>query len=122
MGDNTDTGDETLDNHINIDSDKISNYNDFPNESDTIIVNQNLENMELHAHELHKAPGHGWKHYFFEFFMLFFAITLSFFVENAREQYEEHKREKEYISSLVRDLAKDTTELNSCIEDNSGMR
>jgi hypothetical protein len=75
--------------------------------------------MEIHAHELHKAPGHGWKHYFFEFFMLFFAITLSFFVENLREEKVEHKNEKEYISSLIRDFSKDTSELNDCIEFNT---
>ena len=28
------------------------------------------ENMETHAHHLHKAPGHGLKHYLFEFLML----------------------------------------------------
>ncbi|HEY4874217.1 MAG TPA: hypothetical protein VIH86_01465 [Puia sp.] len=30
--------------------------------------------MEVHSQELHKAPGHGWKHYLFEFFMLFLAV------------------------------------------------
>jgi hypothetical protein len=30
--------------------------------------------METHAHDLHKAPAHGWKHYFFEFLMLFLAL------------------------------------------------
>src|SRR6266850_2142191 len=41
--------------------------------------------METHAQHLHNVPGQGWKHYFFEFFMLFLAVTLGFFVENLRE-------------------------------------
>jgi len=41
------------------------------------------ENMETHANHLHKAPGHGLKHYFFEFFMLFLAVSLGFFLETA---------------------------------------
>jgi hypothetical protein len=32
---------------------------------------QGGQNMETHAQHLHKAPGQGWKHYFFEFLMLF---------------------------------------------------
>ena len=65
------------------------------------------EDMETHAHHLHKAPGHGWKHYFFEFFMLFLAVTLGFFVENQREHYVEHQREKQYMQSLLSDLKTD---------------
>ena len=40
------------------------------------------KNMETHAQELHKAPGRGWKHYFFEFFMLFLAVFCGFLAEN----------------------------------------
>lgn len=74
------------------------------------------EVMETHAHELHKAPGHGWKHYFFEFFMLFLAVTLGFFVENQREHYIEHQREKKYASLLFEDLKKDSAQLNDMID------
>lgn len=76
--------------------------------SEIIHPKSDIEIMETHAHELHKAPGHGWKHYFFEFFMLFLAITLGFFVENQREHFVEHKREKEYIHSMIEDLKLDT--------------
>jgi len=51
--------------------------------------------METHAHHLHKAPGTKIWHYFFEFLMLFLAISLGFFVENKRELYTEHHREKQ---------------------------
>ncbi len=64
--------------------------------------------METHAHDLHKAPGHGWKHYFFEFFMLFLAVFCGFLAENWREQLAEHNHEREYIHSLVEDIKADT--------------
>ena len=51
--------------------------------------------MEVHAHT-HTARKK-WTHYFWEFFMLFLAVLLGFFVENQREHYIEHKREVEYI-------------------------
>ena len=37
--------------------------------------------METHAHDLHKVPGHGWKHYFWEFLMLFLAVFCGFLAE-----------------------------------------
>jgi hypothetical protein len=64
--------------------------------------------METHAHDLHKAPGHGWKHYFFEFFMLFLAVFCGFLAENWREQLGDHNHEKEYMHSLVEDIKSDT--------------
>ena len=65
--------------------------------------------METHAHHLHKTPGHGWKHYFFEFFMLFLAVSLGFFVENQREHYVEQQREKEFAQQLYLELSDDST-------------
>ncbi len=71
--------------------------------------------METHAHDLHKAPGHGWKHYFFEFFMLFLAVTAGFFVENWREHFSENERGKQYIKSFVEDLKIDTARFSVVI-------
>jgi hypothetical protein len=68
--------------------------------------------MEVHHH----SQEHGkrsWKSYFWEFLMLFLAVTLGFFVENQREHYVEHQREKTYVSTLYRDLKMDTTFNNS---------
>ena len=56
-----------------------------------------------------------WKHYVFEFFMLFVAISLGFFVENKREYYGEREQEEAYMMSLVEDLKSDTALLNSNI-------
>jgi hypothetical protein len=63
--------------------------------------------MEVHAHS-HTARKK-WTHYFWEFLMLFLAITLGFLVENQREHYIENLRAKEYSKSLVQDLQNDTT-------------
>jgi hypothetical protein len=48
--------------------------------------------------------------------MLFLAVTLGFFVENQREHYIEHQREKQFIRSLFRDIKRDTSNLVSIIE------
>ena len=69
--------------------------------------------MEVHAHT--HTPRKKWTHYFWEFFMLFLPVTLGFFVENQREHYIEHKREKQFIATLVEDLKSDTAQLNQNI-------
>ncbi len=71
--------------------------------------------METHAHELHRTPGHGWKHYLFEFFMLFLAVFCGFLAENLREGQLERQREKEYMKSLFEDVIKDTQNIRSTI-------
>lgn len=48
--------------------------------------------METHGQHLHKAPSQGWKHYVFEFFMLFLAVFAGFLAENQREHFVEKKR------------------------------
>ncbi|MEO7047957.1 MAG: hypothetical protein ABI091_21845, partial [Ferruginibacter sp.] len=65
------------------------------------ITNELPTNMETHAQELHKLPGHGFKHYFFEFFMLFLAVTLGYFVENIREHYVNKEIETQNIESII---------------------
>ena len=64
--------------------------------------------MESHAHHIHKAPGQGWKHYFFEFLMLFLAVFAGFLAENQREHIVEHQREKKFARRLLSDLRKDS--------------
>lgn len=70
--------------------------------------------MEVH-HHTHTA-GKKWTHYFWEFFMLFLAVTLGFFVENQREHFIEHKREKQYIQSFYEDLMADELDMQNNIE------
>ena len=66
--------------------------------------------MEVHAHT-HTARKK-WTHYFWEFLMLFLAVTLGFLVENQREHYIEKQRAKEYAKLLADDLTFDIAELN----------
>ncbi|MES1219499.1 MAG: hypothetical protein ABUT20_28615 [Bacteroidota bacterium] len=66
--------------------------------------------MEVHAHS--HTPRKKWTHYFWEFFMLFLAVTLGFFVENQREHYIEKQRVKQYARSLIYDLGKDTANMH----------
>jgi len=65
--------------------------------------------MEVHHHS--HTERKKWTHYFWEFLMLFLAVTLGFFVENQREHYVEQQRELQYMRSMVEDLKLDTTEL-----------
>ena len=67
--------------------------------------------MEVHHHS--HIEKKKWTHYFWEFFMLFLAITLGFLVENLREHYVERQRAHEFAESLIVDLKKDTALLSS---------
>jgi|KBSSwiS6_1023812.scaffolds.fasta_scaffold01107_2 hypothetical protein len=71
--------------------------------------------MEVHHHSHSASGGKKWSHYLWEFLMLFLAVTLGFFVENQREHYVEHQREKQFIQSLFNDLKKDTANLTRII-------
>lgn len=70
--------------------------------------------MEVHHHS--HSERKKWTHYFWEFFMLFLAVTLGFLVENLREHYVEHQREKTFARLLYEDLKKDTVFLNRIID------
>ena len=69
--------------------------------------------MEIHAQDLHKAPGHGWMHYLFEFLMFFLAVFCGFLAENLRENIKEHESTKVYAASMMNDLKEDITQLKS---------
>ena len=72
--------------------------------------------MEVHHHS--HTSRNKWTHYFWEFLMLFLAITLGFLVENQREHFVEHQRAKIYAVNLYEELKKDTARLNSVIHRN----
>jgi len=69
--------------------------------------------MEVHAHTHTKRKK--WTHYVWEFLMLFLAVFCGFLAENQREHYVEHKREKQYIRSLISDVKTDTTNITRWI-------
>ncbi|TMI97334.1 MAG: hypothetical protein E6H08_02315 [Bacteroidetes bacterium] len=66
--------------------------------------------MEVHAHS--HSERKKWTHYLWEFLMLFLAVFCGFLAENQREHMVEHKKEKEYLSSLIADLKYDTSQFN----------
>jgi hypothetical protein len=66
--------------------------------------------MEVHHHShggKKKGTGHLW-----EFFMLFLAVFCGFLAESLREHFIEYRSEKEYVRSIVNDLATDTAWMN----------
>lgn len=67
--------------------------------------------MEVHHHS--HTEGKKWHHHFWEFFMLFLAVTLGFLVENQRELIVEHHRERRYMQNLLQDLCRDTAAMRS---------
>ena len=67
--------------------------------------------MEVHAHS-HTARKK-WTHYFWEFLMLFLAVFCGFLAEYQLEHQIEKDREKQYMTSLVKDLQLDTTMLEN---------
>lgn len=67
--------------------------------------------MDVHPHPHLPHSRKKFKEYLLEFFMIFFAVTVSFLAESLREHLGDNKREKEYIHSFLSDLKKDTTNI-----------
>jgi len=72
--------------------------------------------MEVHHHS--HSSRKKWTHYLWEFLMLFLAVTAGYFVENQREHYIEHKRARQYASTMLEDLKADNEALLSGIHIN----
>src|SRR5450631_95052 len=82
-----------------------SNVNE---ESLTTNDNPQTKNMEVHHHpDLHHKRKK-FKEYFFEFLMIFLAVTLGFFAENFRERISDSHREKEFAKELYAELKDDS--------------
>ncbi len=60
------------------------------------------QKMEVHHHP--HVEKKGFKEYFLEFLMIFFAVTMGFLAENLREHITEHNKEKQYIAGFVRNV------------------
>jgi hypothetical protein len=86
--------------------------------SEIINPPSEIKDMEVHHHAHDPAAPHhkkNWKSYFWEFFMLFLAVTLGFFIENQREHYIEKQRAKQLAVSLTNDLENDLARFNNVI-------
>ena len=67
--------------------------------------------MEVHAHT-HTARKK-WIHYFWEFLMLFLAVSLGFYAENTREGILHKKEVKSQLNSMLSDLQSDISLFDS---------
>lgn len=69
----------------------------------------------MEEHNLSAPKTKSFKSYFFEFLMVFLAVTAGFFSENIREYFGDRNREVEYILSVSEDLRQDISMLDSII-------
>jgi hypothetical protein len=87
----------------------------------TINNQQPTENMEVHHHAHDPAAPHhkkNWKSYFWEFLMLFLAVSLGAYVENTRESMLHKKEMKTQLNSMLSDLQSDITLFDSVTDRN----
>lgn len=82
-------------------------------ENQPLDQDQTIE--ESNAKESKVSKKRNWSSYFKEFFMLFLAISLGFFVENQREAYVENKSAKVLAQSMLEDLEQDRKALQEGI-------
>ncbi len=74
--------------------------------------------MEVHHHpDLHHKRKK-FKEYFFEFLMIFLAVTMGFFAESLREHFGDREKEEQNIANVLRCLKIDTANLNTIIRAN----
>lgn len=99
----------------NIPEDKSPEYTDISNKQNLNIESTQHEKMEIHPSHGRHSKNKKVKEYFFEFLLIFFAVTMGFFAENIREYFVERHREKEYIRSISEDLNADVYTLDSII-------
>ena len=72
--------------------------------------------MEVHAHS--HTERKKWTHYFWEFLMLFLAVSLGFYAENLREGMIHKEQVKTNMRSLLSDLESDMLVFDSVIDRN----
>jgi hypothetical protein len=80
------------------------------------------QDMEVHHHAHDPAAPHhkkNWKSYFWEFLMLFLAVSLGAYVENTRESMLHKKEMKSQLSSMLSDLQSDIILFDSVTDRNS---
>lgn len=70
--------------------------------------------MSEHEH----APGRGsrsWKSWVFEFFLIFFSVSLSYLVDSYRDHLADQRRASKYAVDMVTDIRSDTATLRQAI-------
>src|SRR5438045_5021839 len=101
-----------------------SNANDQPDPSNEIIpvedtetINliQQIENMDVHHHAHHEGKK-SLKSYAWEFLMLFLAVFCGFLAEYYLEHRIEKERGNQYVRSMIEDIVSDSTKINQSFE------
>ena len=90
------------------------------NDSGTVIPKQETENNEIHKHTHPVTHKKKWTDFLLEFIMLFLAVFLGFVAENFREDIVEQQRGKQFMQSLLRDLATDTATISYALPRKEG--
>ncbi|HVX27255.1 MAG TPA: hypothetical protein VHB70_12980 [Parafilimonas sp.] len=75
--------------------------------------------MEVHHHP--RVEKKNFKEYFFEFIMIFLAVSMGFVAENIREDITRSEIEKSNIESFIRNLQHDSLSLLEVIQTNKGI-
>jgi hypothetical protein len=69
------------------------------------------------AYEVLKAPGMNWKHkareILLEIVIIVFAVNISIWFHNWSERQQDHKQEREFLTSLKKDLQDDRIEMTN---------
>jgi hypothetical protein len=94
---------------------EVSNGSNVPEHeaSASETPNPEAENMEVHHHSHGHTHGKKtWKHYFWEFLMLFLAVFCGFLAEYYLEHRIEKERGKQFIESFYNDLKTDTARIS----------
>jgi hypothetical protein len=69
--------------------------------------------MEVHHRSQSEQKPKTWKSLLLEGLLIFVAVTLSFFAENARAYFGDRYTEKAYIVSMVEDLKADVVNIDA---------
>lgn len=105
MAENID--EENLDNPTYAQSESLPVENTPVVDTETIKLNQETENMEVHHHAHHEGKKN-WKSYVWEFLMLFLAVFCGFLAEYQLEHKIEKDRARELAKSFYQELKNDS--------------
>lgn len=101
----------------NLEKSKVPPKNEkpeFKQQANDIKNESKKEEMEVHV-KPKENKEFKFKMFLYEFFIIFFAVSVSFFVENIRERYIDHHKEMQYVRSLANDIKIDTLDLSKII-------
>jgi hypothetical protein len=111
MADSIVTGDDSLNDLPGTEREKVSDKTILTNEQENLTKIKDSENMEVHHHS-HSHGNKNWRTYVWEFVMLFLAVFCGFLAEYFLEHRIENERGKQYVQSMIEDIASDSTKIS----------